>query len=177
MNRYRKLLKYCPSFLAIFFVSCYPSPKLAGQFTDEEFEKMATNMAKGKVDDIEVDQLKVLEEEDYILLDTREKEEYMISHIPGSIWVGYDDFNVDRIKDLDPSKKIITYCSVGYRSERIGEKIQKAGFENVQNLKGSIFKWKNEGNKIVDARGRETEEIHGFNEKWGKWIKKGDVVY
>jgi len=81
------------------------------------------------------------------------------------------------MKDLSPDAHIVTYCSVGYRSERIGEKLQDAGFQNVQNLKGSIFQWINEGNKVVDKDGKTTQQVHGFNEKWGKWLKKGKIVY
>ena len=105
---------------------------------------MATEMAQGDTKDIEVTTLKTMKEK-VILLDTREKKEYEISHIPGAIWVGYNNFKLKRVKEIAKDTKIVTYCSVGYRSERIGEKLQKAGFTDVSNLKGSIFKWVNEG--------------------------------
>ena len=154
---------------------CFPAPKVAGQFTDTEFEEMATKMAEGDTKDMEVATLKDMTEK-VVLLDTRERKEYEISHIPGAIWVGYDDFDVERVKELAKDSKIVTYCSVGYRSERIGEKLMKEGFSDVSNLKGSIFKWVNEGHELEDNEGQLTAKVHGFNKKWGKWVKKGDQV-
>jgi len=115
--------------------------------------------------------------EEVILLDAREKEEFEISHIPGAIWVGYDDFSMERIKGIAKNKAVVTYCSVGYRSERIGEKLQKEGFTNVQNFEGSIFRWMNDGQQVVNKDDQITNKVHGFNEKWGKWVKNGEVVF
>ena len=143
---------------------------IAGQFTDAEFDEMATEMAQGDVVDIDVTTL-LEQKEQVILLDTREKKEYEISHIPGAIWVGYDNFKLKKVKEIDKDAKIVTYCSVGYRSERIGEQLQKAGYTDVCNLKGSIFKWVNEGNSLEDKDGKATEKVHGFDKDWGKWVK------
>ena len=137
---------------------------------------MATYMAQGDTKDIEVASLKTIKGK-VILLDTREKKEYEISHIPGAIWVGYDNFKLKRVKEIAKDAKIITYCSVGYRSERIGEKLQKAGFTDVSNLKGSIFKWVNEGNPLEDKDGNATDKVHGFDKNWGKWVKGDKAVY
>lgn len=170
------MYKYSYLLLSIFFIQCYSAPKVAGQFTVQEFEDMATQMAKGTVKDMTITQL-IQEKEDVLLLDARERNEYEISHIPTAIWVGYDDFTLDRVKAIAKDQAVVTYCSVGYRSERIGEQLQKAGFENVRNLKGSIFQWVNEGQPVVDGEAQPTTKVHGFNEKWGKWVKKGEVVY
>ena len=77
--------------------------------------------------------------EDVVLLDTRAKEEFEVSHIKGARFVDYDDFEVEKVKDIPIDQEIIVYCSVGYRSERVGEKLQKAGYSNVKNLYGGIF--------------------------------------
>jgi len=171
-----KNYKYFYFFLAVTFFQFVAAPNATGQFTEKQFNKMANKMAKGKVKDIQVDELKETKDQ-YILLDAREKQEYDISHIDGAIWVGYDDFNLDRLADISKEAKVVTYCSVGYRSERIGEKLQKAGFSNVQNLHGSIFKWMNKGYPVVDKDNKETKVVHGFNTDWGKWVKNGEVVY
>ena len=153
--------RFLQLFITLLFYQCYPVPEVAGQFTETEFEEMATYMAQGDTKDIEVATLKTMKDK-VILLDTREKKEYEISHIPGAIWVGYDNFKLKRVKEIAKDAKIITYCSVGYRSERIGEKLQKAGFTDVSNLKGSIFKWVNEGNPLEDKDGNATDKVHGF---------------
>ena len=68
----------------LLLLQCYPAPKVAGQFSDAAFEEMATQMAKGKVKDITVQELHQ-QEEKVILLDTRELKEYEISHLPNAI--------------------------------------------------------------------------------------------
>lgn len=171
-----KLVHLGQLFILVLFCQCYAAPKVAGQFTAQEFEEMTLQMAKGSVPDISPKEL-VAQKEEVILLDARERTEYEVSHIPKAIWVGYDDFTLERVKNLSKTATIVTYCSVGYRSERIGEQLQKAGFQHVSNLQGSIFQWMNEGYPVVNMKALETEEVHGFNEKWGKWVKKGKVVY
>lgn len=170
-------LPYLYIALLLFLVQCYPTPKLAGQFTEAAFDEMATLMAKGTVKDIEVETL-VQEKEAYLLLDTRTKKEYEISHIPNAIWVGYDNFSLNNLpQGISKDTKILTYCSVGYRSERIGEKLQEAGYQDVSNLKGSVFKWINEGHPLEDMLGSPTDKVHGFDKEWGKWVRGGKAVY
>ena len=108
--------------------------------------------------------------EDYVILDAREMEEYKVSHIPKAIYVGYDDPELGLIKSIDKDKKLLFYCSIGYRSEKIGEKAKEMGFKEVYNLYGSIFEWANKGYELEDASKQETKKIHGYNWIWGRWI-------
>jgi rhodanese-related sulfurtransferase len=59
-----------------------------------------------------------------LLLDSREEEEYEISHIKGAVHVGYKQFNIADFIKNKPHKTdmIVIYCSLGVRSEIIGEK-------------------------------------------------------
>lgn len=114
--------------------------------------------------------------EPILLIDTREKREYEVSHLPGARYGGYDDFDLGTLKGTSKDTPIVVYCSVGYRSERIGEKLKKAGFTNVQNLYGGIFEWKNKDFPVYRDK-QETEEVHAYSEKWGKWLTKGVKVY
>lgn len=112
-----------------------------------------------------------------VFLDAREKKEYDVSHLKNAIWVGYDDFDMKRVKDIAKEKKVIVYCSVGYRSEKITEKLTKAGYTNVTNVVGGIFEWKNLDYPIVDNTGKETERVHAYSKTWGIWLNKGEKVY
>lgn len=112
-----------------------------------------------------------------IFIDTREKREFEVSHIKNAIWSGYDDFDINRLKGISKNQKIILYCSVGYRSEKITEKLVKAGYTNVSNLVGGIFEWKNLGYPVVDTKGKETEQVHAYDKVWGVWLNKGEKVY
>lgn len=110
-----------------------------------------------------------------VLLDSREKSEYEISHIRGARWVGYDDFDLSRVDSLDRDKPVIVYCSVGYRSSVVGEKLIKAGFKNVKNLYGGIFKWANEDKPLMQ-RGKRTYVIHTFDQNWGKFLDNERLI-
>ncbi len=112
-----------------------------------------------------------------LLLDAREKDEYEVSHIANAKLVGYDHFKVESLGGIDKKKKIVVYCSVGYRSEKISEKLMHAGFTDVSNLYGGIFEWMNQGNLVVDSDGKTTEDIHAYNKTWGVWLTKGNKVY
>lgn len=112
-----------------------------------------------------------------IFIDAREKKEFEVSHIKNAIWCGYDDFDVSRLKNVPKTARIIIYCSVGYRSEKITEKLVKAGFSNASNLYGGIFEWKNQGYVLVDNRNVPTNKVHGFSKSWSIWLKKGEKIY
>src|SRR6185295_10757461 len=69
----------------------------------------------------------------------------------------------------EQGQPMVIYCSVGYRSSALAEKLQKAGFTNVYNLEGSIFNWANEGRPVY--RGTNTvAEVHPYSAKWGKLL-------
>ncbi len=109
-------------------------------------------------------------------LDAREPKEYTVSHIAGAIPVGYDDFNVANLPVLSKDQRIVVYCSVGYRSEKVTEQLRTAGFTNIANLYGGIFEWVNQGFPVYDAQGP-TQQVHAFSRTWGVWLKRGKKVY
>ncbi len=110
---------------------------------------------------------------DVVLLDTREKQEFEVSHLPNAKWVGYDDFGKKRVEGIDKDQAVVVYCSVGYRSERIGEQLQEMGYTNVQNLEGGMFEWVNQDQVVVDKTDQETKKVHAYSRTWGLWIDKG----
>ena len=137
---------------------------------DKKFNKRVNQLLQYSVPTIDVDELKAEQKEVY-LFDTRELEEYKVSHIEGAKYLGYDKFDADRIGDIPKDANIVVYCSVGYRSEKIGKKLKKMGYTNVHNLYGSIFEWINRGYDVVDENGKKTDKIHTYNKKWSQWVK------
>ena len=113
--------------------------------------------------------------DDVILLDTRSREEYEVSHLPGARFVGYETFDPRTPHDVPLDANIVLYCSVGYRSEKIGERLQELGYRNVSNLYGSMFEWVNRGYEVVDTEGRLVEVVHTYNEDWSKWVTNEDI--
>jgi rhodanese-related sulfurtransferase len=112
-----------------------------------------------------------------VLLDAREADEYAVSRLPGARWVGYDDFDLARVADLDPDAPVVVYCSVGYRSEKVAGRLRAAGFTDVANLYGGLFEWVNRGHPIVDAEGRLTRRVHAYSRTWGVFLRRGERVY
>jgi rhodanese-related sulfurtransferase len=121
-----------------------------------------------------------IEQTKIILLDTREEKEFKVSHLKNAIYAGYTDFKLkETLEKLpkDKDAKIVLYCSLGIRSEVIAHHLITAGYRNVYNLYGGIFKWKNNNFKVIDTLGNKTEKVHAFNKDWSIWLTKGKKVY
>ncbi|WP_317047733.1 rhodanese-like domain-containing protein [Pleomorphovibrio marinus] len=112
-----------------------------------------------------------------VILDTREKEEFAVSHIRSARWVGYETFTLESVTDIPKDKTIVVYCSIGARSQEIGKKLISEGYQNVYNLYGGIFHWVNEENPVFTDEGIQTNSVHTYNKSWGIWVKKGEKVY
>lgn len=75
----------------------------------------------------------LMNENDYIILDVRTKEEYDEIHIKDSVNIPYDliDDNLDIDKDL----MVFVYCKSGKRADIAKEKLENLGY-SVYNLGG-----------------------------------------
>ena len=113
--------------------------------------------------------------ESIVLLDAREEEEYKISHIEKALFIGYKNPDYSKLDALPKDSPIVIYCSIGYRSEKIGEELKKRGFTNLYNMYGSIFEWVNQKYPIVDRNGKITNKLHTYNEKWSQWVDDKEV--
>lgn len=123
---------------------------------------------------VKLNQKEILEHA--VLLDTREREEFEVSHLKNAKWVGHNTFSLESVKGLSKNQPIIVYCSIGARSQEIGKKLKDAGFEQVYNLYGGIFHWVNEGMPVFDQESQ-TKRVHAYSRSWGIWLNKGIKVY
>ena len=112
--------------------------------------------------------------DDVLILDIRELEEYNVSHLPKAQFLGSKNPDFSILENVNKQQKIVVYCSIGYRSEKMGEKLNKMGFENVFNLYGSIFAWVNENRLIIDNDGMPTKKVHTYNKRWSKWVMNSE---
>lgn len=112
----------------------------------------------------------------YQILDTRERDEFEVSHIQGAKWVGFDTFELGSIQNLDKNKPVLVYCTVGARSENIGKKLKNAGFEQVFNLYGGIIHWANEEKPLFKSESP-TVRVHTYNRVWSIWLTSGQKVF
>lgn len=134
----------------------------------QSFEEMCARYVKGSVALLHRDTI-TNNLSDYLILDARELKEYEVSHLPQAVYFGSVKPDMELLKDKDTNTAILVYCSIGYRSELIGEKIKSYGFQNVYNLSEGIFGWANNSLQLVNAQGK-TTMVHGYNKRWGKWL-------
>lgn len=104
-----------------------------------------------------------------LVLDARTEAEYGVSHLQTARRI--DPAQPDLAGNaLSADTPIVIYCSVGYRSARIVQQLEQAGFTHAYNLEGSIFQWANEGRPLY-AGDRPTSLVHPYNSRWGKLLK------
>ena len=109
-----------------------------------------------------------LESEKPLLLDVRTQAEFDVSHLAGARRVEPGTTPDPGVAKDTP---IVTYCSVGYRSSAVAQRLREAGYTRVQNLEGSIFQWANEGRPLV-RDGKPATLVHPFDSKWGRLLDK-----
>ena len=142
------------------------------------FDQKLASMYQHTVPLIQPSALDSLQQErPVVLLDIRTPEEFAVSHLPNARFVDYDKFSPERISDIPKDAEVVVYCAVGYRSERVGEQLQQAGYQHVQNLYGGIFGWKNHGYEVINPQGQPTDSVHTYNRRWSKWLERGVKVW
>lgn len=83
-------------------------------------------------------------DEEYVLLDVREQEEFDEGHIPGAILIPYTQIETEAEKMLpDKDKQILVYCRSGRRSKIASESLAGLGYTNVKEF-GGIIDWQYE---------------------------------
>ena len=145
-----------------------------------------------------------------MVIDCREENEFKVSRIPGAFNIPFSQFETDRAKhvtekkhmnflvntlDLEVTKHLgrklhatdevdlVCYCSVGYRSSVVAERILELRDDGhlppgiqAHNLRGSIFQWASEGRNLSRSepsndRGECVETkvttVHPFSRIWG----------
>jgi rhodanese-related sulfurtransferase len=84
-------------------------------------------------------------EDEPLMLDVREQEEFTFCRIEGAKLCPLSDFESNlSAMNLDKTKKIVIYCHHGKRSLAAYMFMTQKGFENLYNLEGGIDAWSNE---------------------------------
>ncbi len=162
---------------SVLFVGSFNPIEVFGQdyILNSQFEKVLERTLSFTVPIISVEEVKAQKSE-YLLIDTRSQEEFLVSTIPGAIYWGGE-----RLEDLElpegwsADKPIVLFCSIGYRSEKAGEKLMEFGYQNVYNLYGSVFEWANRGYPLVDPFDQPTQKVHVYNARWGRWVTADNI--
>ena len=107
-----------------------------------------------------------------LLLDVREADEYAVSHLAGARRARDLDQALAALEGEPKDRRIVAYCSVGWRSSELARELAREGYTNVHDMEGSIFAWANEGRPVV--RGDEAvRQVHPYDEDWGRLLDAG----
>jgi sodium/bile acid cotransporter 7 len=93
-----------------------------------------------------------------VLVDIRTPEEIKVSKIPGAV----TEAEFKKNKNSYKNKKIVAYCTIGYRSGLFASKHQDV---KVHNLLGGVLMWSHTGGKFVNNDGP-TNKVHVFSKDW-----------
>lgn len=108
------------------------------------------------------------------LWDARSEAEFAVSHLPGALWV--PSLEAARRTAGDEPGAVVVYCSVGWRSAALAERLMRAGYPNVRNLEGGIFAWARRGYPLATAgEGGEgpARTVHPYGVFWGRFLPAG----
>lgn len=102
-----------------------------------------------------------------VLLDVRTAEEFAVSRLRGAVRVDPARPNLSTI----PSDVVIAvYCSIGWRSGALADRLQREEHADVVNLEGGIFAWANQGRELVRGD-RPVREVHPYGAMWGRMLR------
>lgn len=73
----------------------------------------------------------VMKGNNYVVIDVRTEEEFLMGHVKEALNIPYDEINADT--KLDKNKPILVYCRSGARSKKAFETLKSLGY-NVYDL-------------------------------------------
>jgi len=84
-------------------------------------------------------------DEDFLLVDVREPNEYEIVSIPGSVLIPKGDFVTgSALAELPQDRKTVLYCKTGVRSAEVLALVKGAGMSDAVHVGGGVVAWVNQ---------------------------------
>jgi NADPH-dependent 2,4-dienoyl-CoA reductase/sulfur reductase-like enzyme/rhodanese-related sulfurtransferase len=111
---------------------------------------VAENILQGRLNLYYWDQFNQITKDD-LLIDVRTKEEFEAGHIENALNIPVDDLR-DRINEIDPNKKIYTYCRAGLRGYLAQRILNQNGYNSIVNLSGGYQLWQICDQEMVRAK-------------------------
>lgn len=103
-----------------------------------------------------------------VLLDARTASEYGVSHLNQAYLIAGPLEQLEKELGLAKNSRIVVYCSIGYRSALVAQRLQEMGYGQVFNLSGSLFQWVAEGYGVYQGQ-QVVRQIHPYNRCW-QWV-------
>lgn len=153
------------SILGLFFTS-FSLPAKSPATNKKEIEKLISEFEED-LSAPQVDAQKAYnwqQQGDAIFVDVRGDDEQKISKIKGALT--QDEFEALKTSQLT-GKKVIAYCTIGYRSGKFIESLKEKK-QNIEayNLRGSLLLWVHHGFPIYDSQDHQTKKVHVYGRKW-----------
>lgn len=126
--------------------------KMYRQYQEEAFP----NAPEISVDSL----LKLISRDSVVLVDVREPKERAVSRIPHAI----DREAFERDVRAYRNRKIIVYCTIGYRSGLYTQQLQAMHLD-AYNLIGGVLSWAHAGKKFSSPDG-DSLRVHVYGKKW-----------
>jgi rhodanese-related sulfurtransferase len=109
----------------------------------------------------------ILEDTNLVLIDIRQPREQEVSMLPHAMTTA--EFAERFRHGIPKGKRLVVYCTIGYRSGKYAEELAKQGIK-ADNLEGGVLAWSFVGGKFLvkDAKGEwtETTRIHVYDKEW-----------
>lgn len=117
------------------------------KFSSEFME--IVNDARGRVNEISVEDTREKVAGGANLIDVREDNEWEAGHAKGALHLARGIIERD-IVDRFPDKtaEIVLYCGIGYRSALSADVLQKMGYTNVHSMDGGWKAWNDAGGEV-----------------------------
>ena len=124
---------------------CGKNPTIKKLIDYEQF----CGVTSKKENEVTVKELKKMKDnqEDFVLLDVREKKEWNTCKIDGAKLLPLSEIkagNINELKKLKKDENIILYCHKGRRSAEALRILRNRGYKNLRNLTGGIDAWAKE---------------------------------
>jgi rhodanese-related sulfurtransferase len=109
----------------------------------------------------------ILDDTNLILIDVRQPKELEVSMLPHALSTA--QFAARYRHGIPAGKRIVVYCTIGYRSGKYAEELAKMGIKS-ESLEGGILMWSFAGGKLLCKNTRdewvETNRIHVYDAEW-----------
>jgi sodium/bile acid cotransporter 7 len=109
----------------------------------------------------------IIEDTDLVLIDIRQPKEQEISMLPHALTTF--EFAEKFRKGIPATKRIVVYCTIGYRSGKYAETLARQGIKS-ENLEGGILAWSFAGGALrcKNSAGEwvPTNRIHTYSKEW-----------
>lgn len=100
--------------------------------------------AKTEIPEVSIDEVKDEQEQDndFVLLDVRDEDEYRAGYIPNAVHVtrGMLEFSVENYIP-DRNQKVVIYCAAGLRSLLAAKSLREMGYTDTVSMAGGYRDW------------------------------------